>query len=107
MRRSDNSRVSVLELCSLLEDLLERSDLPSEAEYRIHKLISRTIPITSMMFLKTVKGQELILECMELTRSLDEQLVSGRRDLYQEMTRLENVHDELLRKTFQFRVKAG
>ncbi len=100
-------RLSALDLCGLLEHLLESAHLPDEAEYRIRKLIDRTSPVAGKMFLKTVKGQELIRECMKMTRAVEELLVSGRPDLYRGLTRLETSCDELLRKTSEFRVKAG
>ena len=100
-------RLSTLDLCSHLEHLLESAYLPEEAEYRIRKLINRTSPVAGKMFLKTVKGQELIRECMRMTCEVEELLVSGRPDLYRGLTRLEDSCDELLRKTSEFRVKAG
>lgn len=107
MRHTENSRISALELCGLLEHLLESAKLSPEVEYRIRKLITRTTPITDKMFLKTVKGKELIVECLELARLLENQLVSGRQGVYGRLTQLENAHDELLKRTYEFRVKAG
>lgn len=108
MSEASCGRASISELCQLLENLLSTRHLADEVEYRIRKLLDRTVPLTDKMFTKTLKGQELISECMEqvsvLRAHLDE---SGERDVYLSLTALERSYEELASKTLEFRVKAG
>ncbi len=107
MNELTNNAMSALDLCRLLESVLERETVSPEADYRIRKLIMRTRPMKDKMFLKTVKGRELILVCIELTNALQDAVRSGRQGVYRQLTVLENAYDELLRRTYEFRVKAG
>jgi hypothetical protein len=100
-------RASIPELCQLLENLLSVKQLAAEVEYRIRKLLNRTVPLTDKMFPKTVKGQELIADCMKQAQGLRQCLECGDRDVYYALTALERTYEELASKTVEFRVKAG
>ncbi|MEW6349429.1 MAG: hypothetical protein AB1646_10235 [Thermodesulfobacteriota bacterium] len=102
-----NNTHTALELCQLLECLLAREALSQEGDYRIRRLIRRTRSLRDKMFLKTVKGRELVLLCIELTRALDDHVRSSRQGFYRQLTALEDAFHDLLRKTVEFRVKAG
>lgn len=107
MSGRQHSRISALELNRLLEGLLDSGAASPEAEYRIRKLMSRTMALADKMFVKTVKGQELIAECMDQARLLQNHVGSGGQSLYRRLTELENIYEELLKKTYEFRIKAG
>lgn len=81
--------------------------LSPEVEYRIRKLIDRTVPLTEKMFVKTLKGRELICRCIAETHEVKRALESDDEIVYLALTDLERTYEDLLRKTYDFRVKAG
>jgi hypothetical protein len=89
------------------EGLLQLQGISSEVEYRILKLISRAAPLTDKIFLKTVKGREIIAECAEKTRAVRDKIESGRGDVYVALTDLEKTWDGFLKRVYEFRIKAG
>lgn len=107
MAKGPSERTTVHELCREWQSLMEHERLSCEAEYRIRKLVDRTTPLVDKMFLKTVKGQELISQCAEKTQALRAQIGVPGDGLYQSLTALEECYEELLKKTYEFRVKAG
>jgi hypothetical protein len=107
MGRETPDRTTVHDLCRDWLSLLAEAELSPEADYRIRKLADRTTPIMGKIFLKTVKGQELISLCAARTRALRDQLGGPGDGLYQRLTALEACYEELLKKTYEFRVKAG
>ena len=74
MNGAAHDKASIPELCQLLENLLSVKHLADEVEYRIRKLLDRTVPLTDKMFPKTVKGQELIADCMKQAQGLQQYL---------------------------------
>ncbi|MDQ7781747.1 MAG: hypothetical protein RDU20_02630 [Desulfomonilaceae bacterium] len=107
MSSAREAKVSVLELCSLWESILEEEGLSEEVHYRIRKLIDRTRALTDKMFVKTLKGREMIAECADMSRAVQDHVSADRDRLYSLLTHLESVHEDFLKKTYEFRVKAG
>jgi len=107
MKRERSERTTVLDLCQQWQSLLDVGKLSEETEYRIRKLIDRTLPIADKMFLKTVKGQEMIRHCAERTRIVRDQLTIPGDGLYRSLTALEECFEQMFKKTYEFRVKAG
>lgn len=102
-----DGRVTTDRMCRLWEETLRMEGLSPEVEYRLRKLIDRTIPISEKMFVKTLKGQELITRCLAETREVQLALQSGGEVVYLALTELEKTYEDLLKKTYDFRVKAG
>jgi hypothetical protein len=87
---------------------MAKSDcLHPEIAYRIEKLIQRMEPLADKIFFKTVKAHELLAECRHKTQALQQQLDSGGDKVFLLLTRLELTFEDLLRKTYAFRIKAG
>ncbi len=107
MESERGEKTTVLDLCREWQSLIDHTQVSAEAEYRIRKLVDRTVPIADRIFVKTVKGQDLIRECAERTRELRAQLASQGDGLYRSLDALERSHEELLKKTYEFRIKAG
>ena len=107
MHEQQEFLISVRNLRRDWEGLMESALLSEEATYRISKLIERSLSIEGKMFLKTLKGQDLIVQCAERTRALREELTMPGDTVYKGLTELEECYEELLRKTSEFRVKAG
>jgi hypothetical protein len=102
-----SGKVSALELCSVWETILKEDGLSTETRYRIRKLIDRTRPLVDKMFVKTLKGREMIVECADITRVIQDHVRSDQDRLYFLLTHLETVYEDFLKKTYEFRVKAG
>lgn|GEM_PF-1161755 len=107
MEREHPREVTLLDLSRGWESLLTLEDVSPESEYRIRKLISRGGPLADKMFLKTMKGREMMAECSEKTRLVRDQLLTRAEGLYRALTELERAYDELIRKAYEFRIKAG
>ncbi len=107
MERELGEKTTLRDLCREWQSLVDHAQLSPEAEYRIRKLADRTAPIADRIFVKTVKGQELIQECAEKTQKLRAQLGTPGDEFYRSLDALERSHEELLKKTYEFRVKAG
>ncbi len=107
MTTSMSGKVSALELCSLWETILEEDGLSTEVRYRFRKLIDRTTPLVDKMFVKTLKGREMLIQCADITRAIQFHLRSDQDQLYSQLTHLETVYEDFLKKTYEFRVKAG
>jgi hypothetical protein len=95
------------EFLDSLEKLLRSEYISSEAEYRIRKLFQRSVPLADKMFLKTVKGGELLWECRQKALDLPKHVDSGTDDMYRLLTELERAYEELVQRAYEFRVKAG
>ncbi|MGB6067217.1 MAG: hypothetical protein WBG50_20610 [Desulfomonilaceae bacterium] len=107
MERERPAKSTLAELSSGWERLLQAQSLSVESAYRIQRLIDRGVPLANKMFLKTIKGREMILQCAELTRLLRLELESRGERVYEVLTDLEKTYEDLLRKTYEFRIKAG
>ena len=81
--------------------------LHPEIAYRIEKLIHRMIPLADKIFFKTVKAHELLAKCREKTTALHKQIESDGDNAFLLLTGLEKTFEDLLRKTYEFRIKAG
>ncbi|MFH1114948.1 MAG: hypothetical protein V1792_13640 [Pseudomonadota bacterium] len=102
-----SGKESALELCGTWESIIREEHLSTEAQYRFRKLIDRTLPLVDKMFVKTVKGREMITQCADITRGIQDDVRYDDDRLYFLLTHLETVYDDFLRKTYEFRVKAG
>jgi hypothetical protein len=107
MKKEQPAKATLLDLSRDWQQLLDLDGISTESEYRIRKLIDRAGPLADKMFIKTVKARELMQECAEKTRLVHDHLVSRGELLYDALTDLERVYEDLLKRTYEFRVKAG
>jgi predicted unusual protein kinase regulating ubiquinone biosynthesis (AarF/ABC1/UbiB family) len=105
--KSEHKVNTPAELALGWESLLQLKGISRELDYRIRKLISRAAPLTDKIFLKTLKGKEIIAECAEKTRAVRDKIESGRGDVYEALTDLEKTWDDFLKRVYEFRIKAG
>jgi hypothetical protein len=89
------------------ESLLDLESVSEETKYRIRRLIDRAAPLEGKMFVKTIKGKEMIAQCAEKTCAVRDRLESRRADVYVPLTDLERTYEEFLKLVYEFRVKAG
>jgi len=107
MKNIMDGKAMALELSRAWEALLEQTRLSSEIEYRVRKMLNRMTPLLEKTYLKTVKGQEMISQCAEKTRRIQHQLNSNKEDIYFSLTDLEKTYEDLLKRTYEFRIIAG
>jgi hypothetical protein len=101
------TEATIVNLTCGWENLLDLEGISGESEYRIRRLIERAVPLSGKMFVKTVKGKEMIAQCAEKTRVVQEELESRSAYVYAAITELERAYEELLKQVYEFRVKAG
>jgi hypothetical protein len=78
-----------------------------EIVYRLDKLILKLDVIADKIFVKTVKADHILLNCLQLTEQFQSKINTHRRAALLELTRLEACVDSLVRKAHDFRIKAG
>jgi len=96
-----------LKLVCNLESILAQDGLSPEVAYRLGKIIQGLLPLVDRLYLKTLKGQELLGECLEQAAALEGHLQVPDHNLYLLLTNLEKTYEDLLQKIYEFRVKAG
>jgi hypothetical protein len=89
------------------ESIVQLKRLHPEIKYRIEKLVHRIAPLSDKMFLKTVKAHQLLVECREKTAALKNQIESDGNNAFYLLTNLEKTFEDLVKKTYEFRIKAG
>jgi hypothetical protein len=94
-------------LQEIWESMAGIEQLHPEIVYRVDKLINRMAPLADKIFLKTVKARQLLAECGQRTAVLYQQIESDGDNAFLLLTNLEKTFEDLLKKTYEFRVKAG
>lgn len=107
MESEANGGLTLARLSRGWESLLQVQNMSAESAYRISRLINRALPLAGKIFLKTITGREMLLECAVQTRLVQDQLESQGERLYETLTQLEKTYEDLLKKAYEFRVKAG
>ncbi len=100
-------RLKVEEFASTCEVILARPGLSPEVSYRIRKLMERVAPVSDRVYLKTLKGGETLLKCIEKAEIVGAHLDAEDESLYRLITDLEITCEALLTVTYEFRIKAG
>ena len=101
-----NGKGIVTQLDSSWRNILSASELTGEVTYRIQKLIVRLDAIGDKIFVSTLKGHEILIECLKITERFKSEQNKPDSAL-RLLTRLENHMDDLVKKTHDFRIKAG
>ena len=96
-----------LELTRLLAALAARQDLTPEITYRLGKMRRGLLPLLDRLYLKTLKGQDMLMDCLKKVKDLEGHLPSPDDTSFHLLTDLEVTYEELLRTIYEFRVKAG
>lgn len=107
MGSAARERTAAGKLVRAWEEMLAGNALGEEVAYRIGKLADRAEPIRNKAFLKTGKGQEMSLRCLEMTQAFRATTARGGEVPWAALTELEVLFDELLRTAYAFRVRAG
>ncbi len=97
---------SIVEFHEACERLANQRESSPEWTYRIQKIMDSIDALDDKVYLKTVKGKETLLQCIQKAIFLIE--LSDSNDLsYRLLTDLEMTCEDLLVQCCQFRIKAG
>lgn len=107
MSSLSNGKRVIQRLNKIWRDIIANGEPNREAGYRMQKLSTRLAAVVDKIFIKTVKARDLLLECLQLTEQFQSELDRNASTNYELLTRLERCVDDLVRKTYEFRVKAG
>lgn len=97
----------LLGLNAIWRHIVAANDLDRELAYRIEKLVSRLESVADKIFIKTVKAQDILTECVQLTQQFQSESTKDRIEAFFLLTRLETLVGELIQKAHEFRIKAG
>jgi hypothetical protein len=107
MSTLSNGKSVIHRLHSLWRGIVVQGGATREIGYRLEKLSARLDAVVDKIFIKTVKARDMLLECLQMTEQFQIELDRHANTDYRLLTRLERRIDELVRKTYEFRIKAG
>jgi hypothetical protein len=107
MHKLSNGKNFLVRLDSSWRSIVAANRLTGEFVYRIEKLLLRLDVVADKIFIKTVKAHEILLECVQLTEQFKSELNKRHDSALLLLTRLESCIDDLVKKTHEFRIKAG
>lgn len=107
MSSLSNGKHVIQRLNSIWREIVAKGEPTREIHYRMQKLSLRLDVVVDKIFIKTVKARDMLIECIQLTEQFQAKLDRHAGTDFRLLTRLERCMDELIRKTYEFRVKAG
>jgi hypothetical protein len=107
MAKLSTGKHNIERLNVVWRDMIATDGLTKELAYRLEKLILRLDSIVDKIFIKTVKAQDVLLECEQLTEMFRSELDKPQNESLVLLTRIENQIEELVKETHAFRIKAG
>jgi hypothetical protein len=107
MAEHSSGKKQAQSLQGIWDSMVKSERLHPEIAYRIEKLYQRMDPLADKIFFKTVKAHEMLAECRQQTHALQQQLDNGGERTFLLLTQLEKTFEDLLSKTYAFRIKAG
>ena len=102
-----SGKSGIMHLNSVWRETISSGMLSDEIVYRLEKLILRLDAVADKIFVKTAKAQEILLKCLQLTEQFQSKINVHREAAFLLLTHLEDRVDGLVRKTHEFRIKAG
>jgi hypothetical protein len=97
----------IVHLNSIWREIIASEKPSNEIIYRLEKLIRRLDTLADKIFIKTVKGHDILLKCLRLTEQFQLNINAQREADFLLLTCIEACVDGLVRKTHDFRIKAG
>ena len=107
MAKLSTGKHNIERLNVVWRDMIATDGLTKELAYRLEKLILRLDSIVDKIFIKTVKAQDVLLECEQLTEKFRSVLDKSQSESLVLLTRIENQVEDLVKETHAFRIKAG
>ena len=100
-------KTMALDLIHTWQIMVDQHQASLEVSYRLQKMSAGLLPLVDRLYLKTPKAQETLQLCAQKTALVENALQTAPEEVFQHLTDLEQVYEELLNRTFEFRVKAG
>lgn len=107
MAKLSTGKNNIERLDLVWRDMIATNGLTEELAYRLEKLILRLGSIADKIFIKTVKAQDILFECEQLSAKFKSELNKPQNDALVLLTRIEDQVEDLVKKTHAFRIKAG
>ena len=104
-----NGKNTIRKLKAIWCEMIAAGTPAAEIEYRIKKLIFRLDVVADKIFIKTVKAQQMLRECIRLTEQFQATSAASAQTAAALvlLTRLEDRVEAIVKETHEFRVKAG
>ena len=107
MAKLSTGKDNIERLNSVWRNMITANGLSEELAYRLEKLILRLDSIADKIFIKTVKAQDILFECEQLSEEFQSVLNGPLNEPLVLLTRIEMQVEDLVKKTHAFRIKAG
>jgi hypothetical protein len=107
MAKLSTGKNNIERLDTVWRNMIAANGLTEELAYRLEKLILRLDSIADKIFIKTVKAQDILFECEQLSEKFKSELKEPQTKPLAVLTRIETQVEDLVKKTHAFRIKAG
>ena len=107
MAKLSTGKNNIDRLHTVWRNMIAANGLTEELAYRLEKLILRLDSIADKIFIKTVKAQDILFECEQLSEKFKSELNEPQTKPLAVLTRIETQVEDLVKKTHAFRIKAG
>jgi len=107
MAKLSTGKNNIERLDTVWRKMIAANGLTEELAYRLEKLILRLDSIADKIFIKTVKAQDILFECEQLSEKFKSELNEPLAKPLAVLTRIETQVEDLVKKTHAFRIKAG
>jgi len=107
MAKLSTGKNNIERLDTVWRNMIAANGLTEELTYRLEKLILRLDSIADKIFIKTVKAQDILFECEQLSEKFKSELNEPQTKPLAVLTRIETQVEDLVKKTHAFRIKAG
>jgi hypothetical protein len=107
MAKLSTGKNNIERLDTVWRDMIANNGLTEEVAYRLEKLILRLDSIADKIFIKTVKAQDILFDCEQLSEKFKSELNKPQNNTLILLTRIEDQVEDLVKKTHAFRIKAG
>ena len=107
MAKLSTGKRNIERLDAVWRDMIAADGMTKELAYRLEKLILRLNSIADKIFIKTVKAQEVLFECEQLSEKFKSELNKPQNKSFELLTRIEVQVEDLVKETHAFRIKAG
>jgi hypothetical protein len=107
MAKLSTGKNNIERLDTVWRNMIAANGLTEELAYRLEKLILRLDSIADKIFIKTVKAQDILFECEQLSEKFRSELNEPLTRPLAVLTRIETQVEDLVKKTHAFRIKAG
>ena len=107
MAKLSTGKHNIERLDAVWQEMIASDGLTNELAYRLEKLTLRLNSVIDKIFIKTVKAQDVLFDCEQLTENFKSELKKPQNKALELLTRIEVQVEDLVKETHAFRIKAG